>query len=200
MVANLLDAHEATYRPVVGCPGYRVGDDGSVWSCWVRKVAERDPATSRIRRTARVMSDTWHRVGTKPVNDLGYYRVCLFTDGRKRQAFVQELVLEAFVGPRPPGLEACHDDNDPANNRLTNLRWDTHKGNVADKRRHGTHQAGETHPRSRLTEADVREIRTKYRFGWSNRRCESNRHLAAKFGITPRYLWAVATGRSWSHV
>jgi hypothetical protein len=29
--------------------------------------------------------------------------------------------LEAFVGPRPPGLVCCHEDGDPANNRVENL-------------------------------------------------------------------------------
>lgn len=189
-----------SYRPVVGCPGYRVGDDGSVWSCRVRKVAERDPATNRIRRTIRVMSDRWFRVATKPVNRLGYYRVCLYVAGRKRQVFVQELVLEAFIGPRPPGMEACHDDNDPSNNRLTNLRWDTHRNNMADKRRHGTHQIGEKHPRARLTEDAVREIRASYIFGRSSEATEAKSRLTAKFGLSADTLSGIAHGHSWRHV
>lgn len=146
------------------------------------------------------MSETWRQIATRPVNKLGYLRACLYIGGRKRQAFVQELVLEAFVGPRPSGLEACHDDNDPSNNRPGNLRWDTHQSNMLDKQRHGTHQIGERHPRAKLTEADVREIRASYVFGWSHQRREANRRLASKFGLTLRYLWCVATGRSWSHI
>lgn len=48
------------------------------------------------------------------------------------------LVYEAFVGPVPDGLEVCHDNGDPLDNRVTNLRVDTHSGNMRDKRRHGT--------------------------------------------------------------
>lgn len=52
---------------------------------------------------------------------------------------VHTLVLEAFVGPRPAGMQACHWDDDGDNNHLSNLRWDTHKGNSADRERNNTH-------------------------------------------------------------
>lgn len=50
---------------------------------------------------------------------------------------VHRLVLEAFVGPCPSGCEGCHYDGNPANNIVSNLRWDTTKNNCLDKRRHG---------------------------------------------------------------
>jgi hypothetical protein len=43
-----------------------------------------------------------------------------------------------FVGPAPEGMEGCHYNGDPTDNRLENLRWDTRKANVADAIRHGT--------------------------------------------------------------
>lgn len=52
--------------------------------------------------------------------------------------YVHHLVLEAFMGLRPQGTEACHWDGDATNNRLANLRWDTSKGNKADSIRLGT--------------------------------------------------------------
>ncbi|OCB56172.1 hypothetical protein A5722_14855 [Mycobacterium vulneris] len=52
---------------------------------------------------------------------------------------VHALVLAAFVGPRPDGLEACHGDGDPSNNHVDNLRWDTRSANVLDSVKHGTH-------------------------------------------------------------
>lgn len=58
--------------------------------------------------------------------------------GRKNNALVHHLVLKAFVGPQPLGLECCHRDGDPANNEDTNLRWDTRQSNVHDMWRHGT--------------------------------------------------------------
>jgi len=61
--------------------------------------------------------------------------------GREEFPTVHRIVLEAFVGPRPPGMEACHYNGDACDNRLANLRWDTKMGNVADRRRHEAERA-----------------------------------------------------------
>jgi hypothetical protein len=77
------------------------------------------------------------------------YRVFAF--GRRgfagvRHRRLHRLVLEAFVGPCPPGLQACHADDVKANNVLSNLRWDTASGNGLDQVRNGRHHnASKTH-------------------------------------------------------
>lgn len=43
---------------------------------------------------------------------------------------VHILVMEAFVGPCPEGMEVDHLDSDRANSRLDNLEYVTHKENV----------------------------------------------------------------------
>ena len=43
-------------------------------------------------------------------------------DGNAKMEKVHRLVLEAFVGPNPPGLECCHNNGDPSDNRVENLR------------------------------------------------------------------------------
>ena len=60
----------------------------------------------------------------------GYRAVAL--DGRMKMVHV--LVLLAFRGPRPPGFQACHRDDDGHNNKLDNLRWDTPESNREDER------------------------------------------------------------------
>lgn len=44
----------------------------------------------------------------------------------------------AFVGPCPDGMEVCHNDGNPENNRVENLRYGTRSDNMRDKRKHGT--------------------------------------------------------------
>lgn len=62
------------------------------------------------------------------------------------QCVVHPLVAKAFFGTAPAGMECCHNDGDPTNNRIENLRWDTHSENNRDKRRHGTdHNVNKTH-------------------------------------------------------
>lgn len=51
-----------------------------------------------------------------------------------RQLYVHQLVAEAFLGHHLGGLEVCHNDGDPTNNRVENLRWDTRSSNVLDLR------------------------------------------------------------------
>src|SRR5699024_6464865 len=53
---------------------------------------------------------------------------------------VHRLVLEAFVGPCPDGMEACHWDDDKTNNHVSNLRWATQSDNMHDRVRNGRHQ------------------------------------------------------------
>ena len=73
---------------------------------------------------------------TKKVNN--YPVVALHRDCKRVDQYVHTLVLEAFKGPRPPGLEACHNDGNPLHNCAGNLRWDTHVANMADQLAHGT--------------------------------------------------------------
>lgn len=49
------------------------------------------------------------------------------------------LVLTVFVGPCPEGMEGCHNDGDPSNNHVSNLRWDTRRSNILDAIKHGAH-------------------------------------------------------------
>ena len=59
---------------------------------------------------------------------------------------VHRMVLEAFVGPCPPGMETLHADDDPTNNNLNNLRWGTRSENEYESVRNGHHaQARKTH-------------------------------------------------------
>ena len=70
----------------------------------------------------------------------GYLIVQLKYAPRPRKAVtVHALVLEAFVGPKPDGMEARHLDGDQTNNRPDNLRWGTRSENALDKVGHGTH-------------------------------------------------------------
>lgn len=73
----------------------------------------------------------------KAINKAGRgYLVVRFSD--RKTNYIHSLVLEAFVGPRPFGYVACHNDGDIYNNHYTNLRWDTQANNNRDKELHGT--------------------------------------------------------------
>lgn len=116
------------WLPVVGYEGlYEVSDHGRVRSL-DREYTRSDGV--RTRRSGRVL---------KPVpNSNGRHQVYLCVPGGKqRPQLVHRLVLEAFVGQCPEGMEACHKDDDHVNNNLSNLRWDTRQGNYDDRVRNG---------------------------------------------------------------
>lgn len=115
------------WKPVVGYEGlYEVSDHGRVRSL-DRAVRGKDKRTQKIKGAI-----------LKPTKGLdGRYRMSLYRDGERKGALPYRLVLEAFRGPCPPGHEACHWDDDPMNNRLDNLRWDTPSGNQRDRVRNG---------------------------------------------------------------
>lgn len=70
----------------------------------------------------------------------GHQQVSL---GKVRGQYVHRLVLEAFIGPCPPGMQACHWDDDPSNNALSNLRWGTPSDNGHDRTRNGRNPMAE---------------------------------------------------------
>lgn len=68
----------------------------------------------------------------------GHLKVSLIDSGGvTRTKFIHQLLMLTFVGPRPEGMEVCHNDDNPLNNRLDNLRYDTHRANMQDAVRNG---------------------------------------------------------------
>lgn len=84
---------------------------------------------------------TGHRLATSIATTLGVTRriVWLYQDGHSRSPQISRLILDAWVGPCPEGMECCHNDGNAMNNVLSNLRWDTHWNNVQDQISQGTH-------------------------------------------------------------
>lgn len=74
----------------------------------------------------------------------GYHKVVLSQCGVKKLHSVHRLVLSAHVGTCPDGMEACHNNGIKTDNRVENLRWDTHSENILDSVRHGRKPAPES--------------------------------------------------------
>jgi hypothetical protein len=164
---------EVSIREVVGFPGYRVGDDGSVWS-WHRGLR-------------------WQKLKPWKINR-GYLVICLCDDSGQHIKQVHSLVLTAFVGPRPDGMMACHfPDRDKGNNALSNLRWGTQTENMADAKVHGTWTHGERQAKAKLRRSDIQGIRDRCASG------ESTRSVARSFGVHCSVISRVVTGEAWKH-
>ena len=168
------------HREISGQPGFLVGNDGVVWTWWWRNL------TGRIYR--HKYQGEWTRV-TEQEHNHGYVCVPLY-EGKH---LLHRVVLEAFVGPCPDGLQARHLDGNKTHNWLSNLAWGTQSENEFDKRAHGTAQIGERNGYASLTNNEVHQIReliTEF----------SDRELAELFCVTRPTISRIRTGKSWSHV
>jgi hypothetical protein len=155
--------------PVSGWPGYFVDDEGEVYS-------------SRKQFPYKEL----RQIGIR-----GYKRVCLYDEGVQRICWVHRLVLEAFVGSRPTGMETRHLDGDRANNRLENLVWGTKAENEQDRKNHGHVLKGEKNGASKLTEDSVREIRRLRATG------KSSYAVAKIFGVSRTMVQLIVRGDKW---
>jgi len=124
------------WKPVVGYIGlYDVSNMGRIRS-----------RARKIRHSSGGSASLKERVGYGHLTEYGYRAFTLSDDTATATRMVHNLVLEAFVGPRPEGYDGCHNNGQGTDNRLVNLRWDTKSANSVDTVIHGTHpQARKTH-------------------------------------------------------
>jgi len=128
-------------------------------------------------------------------NDIGGYKqVQLRLNGKRLLKLVHVLVLEAFVGPRPPGKESAHWNGVRDDNRLANLRWATRLENMQDMVRHGTTARGERSGKSKLTDRAVLEMRRMRRWG------SSYQAIADRFGVSDTVARFAIIGKTWKHI
>lgn len=89
-------------------------------------------------------------------------------------------------------MECCHNDGNPSNNTLDNLRYDSRSGNSMDKVRHGTHNRGTNHWNSKFTPDDIRAIRHAHACG------APSKEIALRYNTNAKYIRAVVTRVKWT--
>jgi hypothetical protein len=115
---------QEVWKPVVGYEHYEVSNLG--------RVRSQTYVNSYGRRVVG-------RVLSLSLSTSGHPKVTLYKDNTKRTEKVHQLVLNAFVGPCPPGQECRHEDDVPSNNCLSNLSWGTRSDNFHDRVRNDRH-------------------------------------------------------------
>ncbi len=143
---SIKDQPGEQWRSIAGYAGYyEVSNHGRVKS--LARCLRAHASLGGVRQT--------HERLLRPGTGNGYLRVRLCMNNSITDCTVHVLVLHAFLGPCPPGLQGCHNDGNKLNNDASNLRWDTVKGNAADRYAHGTHLGGSRNGMAKLTDADV---------------------------------------------
>jgi len=122
-----------------------------------------------------------------PGKDSDYRYVTLCNEKGNRYADVHRLVLEAFVGPCPDGMESRHLDGDGSNNDVRNLCWGTRSENELDMVGHGTHPTA-----VEVSAKIITEIQERHAKG------ESVRFIASAVGLGNWVVDKVVKGEHWS--
>jgi hypothetical protein len=101
---------------------------------------------------------------------------------------VHTLVMLAFVGPCPEGMEVCHNNGIASDNRLANLRYDTRSENVKDVVRQSTPH------KNRFTREEVLQIRRELAEG------VSGSVLAKKYGVSQTSISHLRLGKTYQYI
>lgn len=151
---------------------------------------------SGIVRSKRAWRGDYHEMTQSP-DIKGYLRVGITDEnGHQKSRRVHILVAEAFIGPRPEGLQLNHKDGNKINNHWSNLEYVTASENSTHAVRMGLRHSlrGVDHKMSKLTEEQVLEIRRRYRQG------DDSVALAKEYGIDKSNVWMIATKKTWKHL
>lgn len=127
------------------------------------------------------------------------YMYVHLSNGIAKHFSIHSLVLKAFVG-EPEHLQECrHLDGNCKNNRLDNLRWDSHLNNEKDKKIHNTVYRGETHHMTSLTVDQVKLIK-KSLAEYVGKKHGRNVKIGAMLSICPLVIGNISRNRTWKHV
>lgn len=159
-------------------PGYYATPNGDIWG---------EPKQGTYR--------THHKL--KPYAGTNKYPVLsLHKDKKLFTRCIHRLVLEAFIGPRPKGMECCHNNDNKLDNALKNLRWDTRSNNTKDAYKNGKLCAvGEKNSQAKLNTLQVRIIKRLLNFNTLSCKVISN-----YFGVSRQTISSIKFGRTWKEI
>lgn len=173
------------WLPVLGFPDYEVSDRGRIRSL--------DRCVRQSTGSVRFFKG---QILSAPPTKKGYLHTNLVNPaGIAKSVYVHQIVLFAFVGPRPDGMEVRHKNGKKSDCLLSNLCWGTKLENAADREKHGTHHRGEKSATAKLNDAKVRAIRAEYALG----RC-SHAFLGRKYGVKAATVYRVLNRKNWKHI
>ena len=187
------------WKPIKGYEGlYEVSNKGRVRS--LGRVSKRNQGSKVVEYTKNPRILKQQAYGKKR----NYLSVNLYQhknigEQRKLKTFyVHRLVAETFI-PNPLGkCDVNHIDGNPHNNDVCNLEWATRKENIVHAYNNGlTKTFGSNHPLSKLTEEQVREIRSTYQEGVVGFGCNS---LAQKYNVSKTLIQKIVKGKTWKRI
>ena len=122
----------------------------------------------------------------------GYYRTSIQHNKKSMGVPIHKLVLLAYVGSCPDGMECRHLNGIRTDNHIDNLEWNTHSKNMKDRKKHGTHPKGEQVSTHKLNQKDIKGIRELNHQG-----CKQ-KDIATRYNITQSTVSDIINKKIWN--
>ena len=150
-----------------------------------------------ISNFGRVKSLKKNIMLTPSMNNWGYLRVKLSQDGKRYRLLIHRLVLKSFKPNEDLNKTECnHKDGNKENNYVENLEWITSSENLKHAYKIGLmNHKGENHPRSKLKEQNVIEIKINLKEG-----ILTQIEIGEKFGVNRVTISDIKRKKTWKHV
>lgn len=139
----------------------------------------------------------WVWRGTRDKDGYGVFTIQDQATGKQRKLRAHRVAWEfEHLDSAPHNLELCHSCDNPPCCNPAHLAPGTRQKNAMEAVERGRHAAprGSSHYSSKLTEANVREMRRRAAAG------ESSASLGREFGVSPSVASQAINRKSWRHV
>jgi hypothetical protein len=172
------------WKRVRGFPHYEVSSHGRVRSIDRTVTQPYRDRTRTVQLKGKILKGS--------PSSFGHLQVNLYKNGEPHHKDIHVLVARAFIGPRPARKETRHLDGNCQNNHYLNLEYGTSQENSQDTIRHGTVMRGSKHVNSKLTERDVRKIRSLIQIG------KTQVLIARRFNVSSTTIDDIDKKRRWA--
>ena len=158
------------WKVVGGFPNYMISNHGRVKSLNFNKTKK-----EKILRLNNVK---------------GYLQVQLYDKPINAYCKVHKLVALGFIPNRHNKQQVNHIDGNKSNNHFSNLEWVSCKENINHAFKIGLRKVGEGHPRSKISNEDVKNIRLM-------RGIKTQKQLSEIYGLKQPQISAIQLNQAW---
>lgn len=178
-------------------------DKRNTWAYWAKakfcsRTCSAQKGAEEYRRAVPTLADAFYRkVISAGPDDCWDWSGCKDKDGyplltfRKKQMRATRVAVIISGREMPDGFHACHDCGNQSCCNPSHIYAGTPKQNSDDKKKHGTSVEGADSRLAKLTEDDVRAIRSQP---------GTNREIAEKYGVAPSNISHIRTRKTWRNV